>query len=108
MEKWKAKNASHFPTPPTTATGHIYYLPRYTNNLLVQKIGQTTSAVYTINLPVPSFAVSGANVTINPGATTGNTSTGLLVLAVLPLLGGLLVFVGGHESKAEFADERAT
>jgi MFS transporter, ACS family, tartrate transporter len=39
--------------------------------------------------------------------TTGNTSTGLLVLAVLPLLGGLLVFVGGHESKAEFADERA-
>jgi D-galactonate transporter len=39
--------------------------------------------------------------------TTGNTSTGLLVLAVLPLLGGLLVFVGGHESKAEFADQRA-
>lgn len=39
--------------------------------------------------------------------TTGSTSTGLLVLAVLPLLGGLLVFVGGHESKAEFADERA-
>jgi MFS transporter, ACS family, tartrate transporter len=39
--------------------------------------------------------------------TTGSTSTGLLVLAVLPLLGGLLVFVGGHESKAEFAGERA-
>jgi MFS transporter, ACS family, tartrate transporter len=38
--------------------------------------------------------------------TTGSTSTGLLVLAVLPLLGGLLVFVGGHESKAEFADQR--
>jgi MFS transporter, ACS family, tartrate transporter len=34
---------------------------------------------------------------------TGNTSTGLLVLAVLPLIGGLLVFLGGHESKAEFA-----
>jgi ACS family tartrate transporter-like MFS transporter len=34
---------------------------------------------------------------------TGSTSTGLLVLAVLPLLGGLLVFLGGHESKAEFA-----
>jgi hypothetical protein len=32
---------------------------------------------------------------------TGNTSTGLLVLAVLPLIGGLLVFLGGHE-KAEF------
>jgi MFS transporter, ACS family, tartrate transporter len=39
--------------------------------------------------------------------TTGSTSTGLLVLALLPLLGGLLVFVGGHESKAEFAGERA-
>ena len=35
---------------------------------------------------------------------TGNTSTGLLVLAVLPLIGGLLVFLGGHESKAEFAN----
>jgi MFS transporter, ACS family, tartrate transporter len=34
---------------------------------------------------------------------TGSTSTGLLVLAVLPLIGGLLVFVGGHESKVEFA-----
>ena len=39
--------------------------------------------------------------------STGNTSTGLLVLAVLPLIGGLLVFVGGHESKVEFAGERA-
>ena len=35
--------------------------------------------------------------------TTGNTSTGLLVLAVLPLIGGLLVLVGGNESRAEFA-----
>ena len=35
--------------------------------------------------------------------TTGSTSTGLLVLAVLPLIGGLLVFLGGHETKAEFA-----
>jgi MFS transporter, ACS family, tartrate transporter len=34
---------------------------------------------------------------------TGSTSTGLLVLAVLPLIGGLLVFLAGHESKAEFA-----
>ena len=29
--------------------------------------------------------------------TTGNTSTGLLVLAVLPLIGGLLVLLGGNE-----------
>jgi MFS transporter, ACS family, tartrate transporter len=34
---------------------------------------------------------------------TGNTSTGLLVLALLPLAGGLLVFLGGHETKTEFA-----
>lgn len=34
---------------------------------------------------------------------TGSTSTGLLVLALLPLIGGLLVFLGGHETKAEFA-----
>jgi MFS transporter, ACS family, tartrate transporter len=34
---------------------------------------------------------------------TGNTSTGLLVLAILPLIGGILVFVGGHGSEAEFA-----
>jgi hypothetical protein len=26
-----------------------------------------------------------------------------LVLALLPLIGGLLVFLGGHETKAEFA-----
>jgi ACS family tartrate transporter-like MFS transporter len=35
---------------------------------------------------------------------TGSTSTGLLALAVLPLIGGLLVFLVGHESKAEFAN----
>jgi ACS family tartrate transporter-like MFS transporter len=41
--------------------------------------------------------------------TTGNTSTGLLVLSVLPLIGGLLVFFGGHASRAEFASsEKAT
>jgi len=34
---------------------------------------------------------------------TGSTSTGLLVLSVLPLLAGLLVFLGGHETKTEFA-----
>jgi len=37
--------------------------------------------------------------------TTGNASNGLLVLAVLPLIAGILVFVGGHESKHEFAGE---
>jgi MFS family permease len=33
---------------------------------------------------------------------TGSTTNGLLALALLPLIGGLLVFLGGHESKAEF------
>jgi MFS transporter, ACS family, tartrate transporter len=37
--------------------------------------------------------------------STGSTSTGLLVLAILPLLGGLLVFLGDHGSKAEFAGQ---
>jgi nitrate/nitrite transporter NarK len=34
---------------------------------------------------------------------TGSTSHGLLALAVLPLIAGLLVFFGGHGSKTEFA-----
>src|SRR6201991_4650972 len=34
---------------------------------------------------------------------TGSTSTGLLVLSLLPLIAGLLVFLGGHETKTEFA-----
>ena len=34
---------------------------------------------------------------------TGSTSSGLLVLALLPLIGGLLVLFGDHESNAEFA-----
>jgi ACS family tartrate transporter-like MFS transporter len=35
--------------------------------------------------------------------TTGNTSAGLLVLSLLPLAAGLLVFLGDHNTKAEFA-----
>jgi sugar phosphate permease len=34
--------------------------------------------------------------------STGSATTGLFVLAVLPLIAGLLVCLGGHESKAEF------
>ena len=37
---------------------------------------------------------------------TGSTSTGLLVLSLLPLAAGLLVFLGGHETKTEFAGAR--
>jgi D-galactonate transporter len=35
--------------------------------------------------------------------TTGSTTTGLFVLAALPLIGGLLVFLGGLDTSAEFA-----
>ena len=34
--------------------------------------------------------------------STGSTANGLLALSVLPLLAGLLVLFGGHESKVEF------
>ena len=37
---------------------------------------------------------------------TGNTSTGLLVLSLLPLMAGLLVFLGGHETETEFANAK--
>jgi MFS transporter, ACS family, tartrate transporter len=37
---------------------------------------------------------------------TGQTSTGLLVLSLLPLVAGLLVFLGGHETKTEFANAK--
>src|SRR3954447_11448403 len=36
---------------------------------------------------------------------TGQTSSGLLVLAVLPLMAGILVFIGGHDSKHEFVEQ---
>ena len=36
---------------------------------------------------------------------TGSTANGLLALAVLPLIAGVLVFVGGNESKVEFAGQ---
>ena len=39
--------------------------------------------------------------------STGSTANGLLALAVLPLIGGLLVFLGRHESKVEFASTPA-
>ena len=39
---------------------------------------------------------------------TGSTSTGLLVLAVLPLIGGILVFLGKHRSPGEFAESVRT
>jgi MFS family permease len=40
--------------------------------------------------------------------TTGSTSTGLLVLAVMPLISGLLVLFGKHETKSEFAPPMPT
>ena len=49
-KKWKAKNASHFSTPPTAMASYLTHFPRYTNNPLVQNVGQTTSRV-TMNEP---------------------------------------------------------
>lgn len=37
--------------------------------------------------------------------STGSTANGLLALSVLPLIAGILVFSGGHESKVEFAGQ---
>jgi len=55
MEKWKAKNASHFPTPPTTATGNINHPLRYTNNLTGTKdrAGQEDGAISAKDLDCP-------------------------------------------------------
>jgi nitrate/nitrite transporter NarK len=39
---------------------------------------------------------------------TGSTSTGLLVLSLLPLAAGLLVSLGGHDNKIEFAAAEET
>ncbi|MBN8973777.1 MAG: MFS transporter [Rhizobiales bacterium] len=39
--------------------------------------------------------------------TTGSTETGLLVLAIMPLIAALLVLIGKHETRTEFADETA-
>jgi nitrate/nitrite transporter NarK len=35
--------------------------------------------------------------------TTGSTAHGLLVLAILPLIAGILVVIGKHETRDEFA-----
>ena len=40
--------------------------------------------------------------------TMGSTSAGLLMLAVLPLIAGILVFMGNHGTAHEFAEQAAT
>src|SRR3954453_3809714 len=45
----------------------------------------------------------GAYIAARVKGGTGNSSTGLLLLSLLPLAAGLLVFLGGHETKTEFA-----
>ncbi len=53
-----------------TVVGNI--ASNFTTGLLQSSVA---SATYTINLPPPSFTVTGTGVTVNPGSTTGNTST---------------------------------
>jgi hypothetical protein len=74
MEKWKAKNASHFSTPPSTATSHITYPPRYTNNrtgtklraghhvfcILYNFVDETTSKIDLIS-PLSRFVIDEPN-----------------------------------------------
>ena len=67
MEKWKAKNASHFPTP-TTATGHIYHPLRYTNNLA----GTKDRAGHWVDLDLPhDWSIGGPFREDNPSGPHG-------------------------------------
>jgi hypothetical protein len=70
-------------TTPTTSSTVYYAAITVSSTETLKAIATATnynnsvaqSATYTINQPPPSFKIAGTSVTVEPGATTGNTST---------------------------------